>query len=183
MPQHAIAARYAQAFAGAVLSPGAGLEPEQALDELRRFESMMKDSAELRNILLSPAVSTARKRAVVARFADMIPLSLLVRNFLFVIIDRRRAAALGEIIAAFRAALDERLGLVRASVTTAAPLNERQQEELQQTLTQVAGKQVRCSFEINPELIGGVVARIGSTVYDGSVRTQLESLRERLASR
>jgi F-type H+-transporting ATPase subunit delta len=182
MPQHAVATRYASALADAVLAAGSGLEPRRALEELRTFETMMSGSVELRNVILSPAVSVARKRAVVSRFAEAIPLSRLVRNFLFVMIDRRRADALSEIADAFQNALDERLGIVRAAVTSAAPLNDRQQTELQQTLSRVAGRQVRCEFDTDPELIGGVVARIGSTVYDGSVRTQLETLRERLVS-
>jgi len=106
-----------------------------------------------------------------------------VRNFLFVVIDRRRADLLGEMAAAFEAALDERLGVVRVEVRSAVPLDTGQQAALGQELSKVANKQVRCEFFVDPLLIGGVVARMGSTVYDGSVRTQLETLRERLTAR
>jgi len=179
----AVASRYAKALADAVLSPGGRTDPKRALMDLRAFEQLVAASPELRNVLLSPAVSVSRKRAVVGRFASEIPLSTVIRNFLFVAVDRRRADILGEIAEAFEAALDERMGVVRAEVRSAAPLNEGQRTALEQELSRISRKRVRCDFSIDPELIGGVVARIGSTVYDGSVRTQLETLRERLAAR
>jgi F-type H+-transporting ATPase subunit delta len=179
---HAVANRFAQALADAVLAPGSGVEGRQAAGELRAFEALVNLSPELRHVMLSPAVPTSRKRALVSRFAGTLPLSRLVRNFLFVIVDRRRADLLGEMAAAFETVLDERLGFVRAEVASAAPLSPQQQSDLQQALSRVAGKNVRCAFSVDPELIGGIVARIGSKVYDGSVRTQLQSLGQRLVS-
>ncbi len=182
MPQ-ALSIRYARALADAVLAPGSGSDSKQTLAELRVFNDLVRESPELRHVLSSPAVSNKKKRAVVGRFADSLPLSRLVRNFLYVIIDRRRTGTLPDVAEAFEIVLDERLGIVRADVKSAAPLNDRQQSDLQQELSRLSGKQVRCNFSIDPELIGGVVARIGSTVYDGSVRSQLETLRERLVAR
>ena len=179
---HAVASRYAQALADAVLAPTSDVEPKQALAQLRSIEDLVESTPELRSVLLSPAIATSKKRAVMGRFAEQLGVTRLVRNFLFLVVDRRRADILDEIAVAFEAALDERLGFVRAEVTSAAPLSERQQTELQESLSRVAGKQVRCEFKLNPELIGGVIARIGSKVYDGSVRTQLQSLGQRLAS-
>lgn len=181
MPQ-AISVRYARALVHAVVNPESGLDPKQALAELRTFSGMVRESSELRHVLLSPAVSLSKKRAVVRRFATAIPLSRLVQNLLFVAIDRRRTDILDDIADAFELALDERLGIVRAEVKSAAPLSGEQQSQIEQELSRVSGKQVRCDYEIDPELIGGVVARIGSTVYDGSVRTQLENMRERLVA-
>ena len=180
--RHAVASRYAQALADAVLAPNSGIEGSQAAAQLRSIEQLVGAAPELKSVLLSPAVSTSKKRSVMSRFADQLGVSRLVRNFLFIILDRRRADILDEIADAFETALDERLGFVRAEVTSAAPLSDRQEAELQEALSRVAGKQVRCDFKLNPELIGGVVARIGSKVYDGSVRTQLQSLGQRLAS-
>jgi F-type H+-transporting ATPase subunit delta len=151
-------------------------------EDLRTFEGLVKESADLRTVLLSPAVSTSRKRAVIAKFTQTLSLSPLVRNFLWIMVDRRRTDLLGEIRAAYETALDERLGFVRAAVTSAAPLSERQQAATQEALSRVAAKNVRCDFKVDPELLGGIVARIGSTVYDGSVRTQLEEMRQRLVS-
>lgn len=146
------------------------------------FEQTVQSVPELRNVLLSPAVSNSRKRAVIARFAELLPLARLVRNFLYVLIDRRRADLLAEIADAFDTAVDERLGLVRAEITSAVPLDGRQKLELESALSQLAGKRVRCAFSTDDSLIGGVVARIGSTVYDGSVRTQLQSMQQLLMS-
>lgn len=182
MPQ-AVAIRYAHALVDAVVGSPGGADPKQTLAELQAFSGTVRDSAELRNVLLSPAVSNAKKRAVISRFADSMPLSRLVRNLLFIVVDRRRADILEEIADAFETALDERLGIVRAEVKSAAPLQDDQKAELQQELSRVSGKQVRCEFSIDPKLIGGVVARIGSTLYDGSVRSQLELMRERLVAR
>lgn len=178
----AVSNRYAQALADAVLSPSSPVEGPQAAAELRDFRAMMKQSADLRNVLLSPAVSLNRKRAVVARIASLMPLSTLVRNFLFVLIDRRRTDLIDEILVAFESALDERLGFVRVEVSSARPLSEARKRDLEAALSKVAGRAVRCQFKADPTLLGGVVARIGSTVYDGSVRTQLERLRQRLVS-
>ena len=179
----AVAVRYARALADAVLGPKSGMDAQQALAELRSFQDMVKTSSELRNVLLSPAVTASRKRAVIGRFASTMPLSPLVRNFLFVLVDRRRADILEDVAEAFEAAIDERMGVVRAEVRSAAPLNDQQRDALRQELSRVANKQVRCDFSVDPALIGGVVARIGSTVYDGSVRTQLDTLHERLVAR
>jgi F-type H+-transporting ATPase subunit delta len=182
MPQ-VVASRYARALVDAVVDPAAGIEPRQALAEIRQFDAMLQESPELRNVLLSPAVTLAKKRAVVGRLADSISLNRLVRNFIYVILDRGRAGILNDIADAFEIALDEHFGVVRADVKSAAPLSDRQQADLQQELSRLSGKQVRCDFSTDPELIAGVVARVGSTVYDGSVRSQLENLRERLVAR
>jgi F-type H+-transporting ATPase subunit delta len=179
----AISSRYAKALADAVLAPGSRTDPDKVLGELRAFKEIVDSSPELRNVLLSPAVPTARKRAVISRFASSLSLSTLVRNFLFVVIDRRRGDLLGEMAEAFEAALDERTGVVRTEVHSAVPLDQGQQAALGQQLSKLANRQVRCEFFVDPSLIGGVVARMGSTVYDGSVRTQLETLRERLTAR
>jgi F-type H+-transporting ATPase subunit delta len=177
---HAVSMRYARALADAVLDPKSGLEPGKAWQELRSVSELVSENAELRNVLTSPAVSTARKRAVIGRFASTLAVSRLVRNFLFVLIDRRRIALLPEVVDAFESEVDARLGVVRAQVTTAAPLDEPQRAEMQAALGRLAGKQVRASFDVDPALIGGAVARIGSTIYDGSVRGHLDTLRSRL---
>jgi F-type H+-transporting ATPase subunit delta len=181
MPR-ALANRYAHALADAVLTPASASDPNEITKELRAFEAMIREVPELKNVLLSPAVSNARKRDVVARFAESMPLSQHVRNFLYVLVDRRRAGLLDEITDAFEAAVDERSGVVRAEVSSAVPLSDAQRAELAKALSDVTGKRVRCEFAVDDSLIGGVIARIGSTVYDGSVRTQLGEIQQLLAS-
>ena len=182
MPQ-AVSYRYARALADAVLDPRSGMTAEKAKSELRAFDELVKSSAELQNVLLSPAVAPPRKRAVIARFAAELPLQKIVRNFLYVLVDRRRIGLLHDAREAFEAEIDERSGIVRAKVTSASTLAEPEKARMQATLSQMTGKQVRVEFSTDKELIGGIVAKIGSTIYDGSVRGQLGQLRARLVSR
>ena len=176
----AVAARYANALADVVTARGSALRPQDAAAELRSFETALRGSAELRNALATPAVAGSRKRAVVERIADILRLSRITRNFLFVLIDHRRIASLAEMIQSFETILDERLGFARAEVMAARELNEPQRAALSAQLERLTGKRIRAQYEVDEALIGGVVARIGSTVYDGSVRGQLSSLRRRL---
>src|SRR3954471_23899923 len=108
----AVAHRYAQALVDVVLAPGSGVDPHALSAELHRFKEVFQSVPELRNVLLSPAVSGSRKHGVIARLADTLPLSELLRNFLYVAVDRRRSELLSQMPEAFDAALDERLGLV-----------------------------------------------------------------------
>ncbi len=131
-------------------------------------------------------MSPSRKRAVVKRifettFDPILRPGKQVQNFIFVVIDHRRVADFSSIVSAFEALLDERLGFVRADVLTAAPLGPAQQAGLESEISRVAGKKAKLKFSIDPALIAGAVARIGSTVYDGSVRGQLDRLRLKLA--
>lgn len=176
------ASRYARALAETVLAPGSGLNPADVAAEIRRVEDLLASSAELRHVMLSPAVAASKKRAVMAGFSEQLGLTPRVRNFIFVVIDHRRTAELSAIREAFEAAVDEQMGFVRADVASALPLSDSQRGALEARLNRLAGKRVRMQFATDESLIGGVIARIGSTVYDGSVRGQLEALRRRLTT-
>jgi F-type H+-transporting ATPase subunit delta len=176
----AVAARYAEALAELVTVADSPVGPHYALDELRAFEATLNSSHELYTVLTTPAVPTNRKIAVVGRIADDLQISRLVRNFLFVVLRHRRIPAFSGILQLFEEMLDERLGYARAEVASARELNAEQRAALNATLERLSGKRVRVRFRIEESLIGGVVARIGSTVYDGSVRGQLHSLERRL---
>jgi len=181
MPLSAVATRYANAMADVVTATGSSLRPQDAVSELRSFEAVLR-SAELHNALVTPAIPPGRKRAVVRRLGEILKLSAVTRNFLYVLIDHRRMAEFPDIVEAFELVLDERLGFARAEVIAARDLDQSQRGALNAELEKVSGKRLRMRFEVNPALIGGVVARIGSTVYDGSVRGQLQSLERRLAA-
>src|ERR1039457_450577 len=129
-----------------------------------------------------PAVPTSRKRAVVGRIADVLKLSPIARNFLFVLVDHRRIALLGAILHSFELIVDERLGFARAEVSSPRELTDAQRGAINAQLERLTGKRIRMRVAVDPELIGGVVARIGSTVYDGSVRGQLQTLGRRLST-
>jgi F-type H+-transporting ATPase subunit delta len=181
MTLSAVATRYANALADVVTAPG-GSQGAPELAELRAFEAAMKESPELQNALTTPAIPLGRKRAVVARLADALGLSRTSRNFLFVLIDKRRIASLADILQAFELVLEERLGFARAEITSARELDDKQQASLNLELEKLTGKRIRMRFTVDGALIGGVVARIGSTVYDGSVRGQLGSMQRRLSA-
>ena len=182
MTTSAVANRYANALADVVTAPSSGARPEDILGELRSFEAGLRDSAELHNALTSPAVPPARKRAVVGKIADALKLSRVARNFLYVLIDHRRIAALADVLHSFEITVDERLGFARAEVSSARELSDSQRSAITAQLERMTGKRVRMRYAVDPSLIGGVVARIGSTVYDGSVRGQLDSLGRKLAT-
>jgi F-type H+-transporting ATPase subunit delta len=109
-------------------------------------------------------------------------ISRIARNFLFVLSDRRRIATLAEILEAFELLLDERLGFTRAEISSAAELNQQHRDSLASRFEHLTGRKMRMRFSVDGGLLGGLVARIGSTVYDGSVRGQLEALGRRLLS-
>lgn len=176
----AVANRYASALVDVVLEPGSGIESKQVVEQLRALDETLAASAELRGVLLNPAVPPPRKRAVVGRLAEMLGVKGVVRNFFLMLIDRRRIDHMSEIRQAFEDMLDERMGLVRADVASASELGAPQREMLRDELSNLTGKQVRCEFEVDPELLGGAVVQIGSTVYDGSVRGRIEELRNKL---
>jgi F-type H+-transporting ATPase subunit delta len=178
----AVVNRYANALADVVLSSGSDVKAGDAISQLRAFDGAVQASPDLRNVLASPAIPVARKRAIIKDIAGRLELSRVVRNFILVLSDHRRAAGLGQMIDAFEILLDERLGFVRAEVKSAFELNKRQWDELSGQLGTLAGAQVRLRFVLDPDLIGGVTAKIGSKVYDGSVRGQLLEMRKRLAA-
>jgi F-type H+-transporting ATPase subunit delta len=108
--------------------------------------------------------------------------SRTVRNFLFVVVDRGRTRLLLEIQASFDRRLDERQGIVRAEVSSARGLTDVEKAELSKALARLTGRRVEAAYRRDPALLAGTVVRVGSTIYDGSVRTQLEKMRERMAS-
>ena len=118
----AVANRYARALADLVLAPGSPLKAEDAVAQLKSVEQMIAGSWELKNALLTPAIQASRKRAVMAKLGAELQVSQLVRNFIFVVIDHRRIAIISEIREAFELIVDERLGFVRAEVTSASAL-------------------------------------------------------------
>lgn len=169
--------RYAKALADLV-DPG---QADAVSGQLNGFVSALRESGELRNAIQSPAVPPQSKRAVITRLGETLGLSDLVRRFLLVMIDHHRMALLDDVREAFELVVDERRGIVRADVASARELNEAERARLARSLGRLTGKEVQPRFRLDPALIGGVVARIGSTVYDGSVKGQLQALKERLA--
>jgi F-type H+-transporting ATPase subunit delta len=177
-----VAVRYAKALADVVTAPGSGHDPAQILSQIQRVQALIQSSVDLKNALASPAVAPPRKRAVMAKLLQSLDVADQVRNFIFIIIDHRRVQEFESIIDAYEHLIDDRLGFIRADVSSAHELNDAQRAALQTQLTRIAGREAKPRFTTDPSLLGGVVAKVGSTVYDGSVRGQLDRLRTKLGS-
>ncbi len=174
-----IAQHYADALAEVAISQK---NAQTVKDELRSFLALLRESAQLGVLLGSPAVSRANKHAVAQALVDRMGASRTLRNFLFVVIDQRRVRLLPEIQQALESQIDELQGVARANVVSARQLKDGEKKELRAALERLSGRRVEAHYELDPALIAGAVVRVGSTVYDGSVRTQLDRLRARLES-
>jgi len=174
-----VAQHYADALAEVAVSQK---NAETVRRELRDFLALLRESAELAVLLGSPAASRANKHGVAQALVERLGAGRTLRNFLFVVIDQRRVKLLPEIQEAFDDQLDALEGVARAYITSARNLKEREKKELRAALERLSGQRVEAHYELDPALIAGAVVRVGSTVYDGSVRTQLERLRARLES-
>jgi F-type H+-transporting ATPase subunit delta len=182
MTLSAVAARYANALADVVTAANSALQPQDAVKELRAFEDVLSQSHDLREVLHTPAIAGSRKKAVAGRLADLLQLSRISRNFLLVLIGHRRITLLAEIIQTFEIVLDERAGYIRAEISSARALGDAQRAQIGAEIEKLTGKRIRTAWSVDEALIGGVVAKVGSTVYDGSVRGSLESLGRRLSA-
>ncbi len=172
-----VAERYAAALADVAVERK---NSETVKRNLAAFVEAFSSIADLRNALESPALNAEVKRKVIAEVAGKMGLDEAVRNFIYLVVDHRRTEILPEIEQAFLSELNERLGIVDAEVTSAHELNNDEKRQLRAVLEQRTGKKVEARFEIDGALLGGAVVRLGSTIYDGSVRDQLKRLREQL---
>jgi len=179
----AVSFRYARALVDVVTAPGGytGGDPRGLTAQLEEFERLLDQNAELKILFATPAIPAAKKTAVLADIAPKMGLSQVAHNFLNVVLTHERITSLAEIVEAFELLLNERLGVVVAQVTSARTLGESEKQEMEKALHKRTGKQVQMNFSLDPSLIGGATAQVGSTIYDGSVRGQLERLRATLA--
>jgi F-type H+-transporting ATPase subunit delta len=177
----AAASRYAKALVDIVRDPKSGLSAEAATVQLASFQAALQESRELRAVLITPAVSPAKKRAVVTRVAGTLGLHPLLRSFLCVLIDHRRTPIFDAIRSSFQNQIDDLNGIVRPAVVSSQELNADQRSAMEGRLARMTGKTVHCTYSVNPALLGGVTVTIGSKVYDGSVSGQLDALRRRFA--
>jgi F-type H+-transporting ATPase subunit delta len=153
---------------------------DRVAEELTQFERLLAGDAELRTALLRPWVKATAKRDIAAQVAERLGLSTLTRNFLALVAQRRRLDLLPEILVAYRRLVDEAAGRVRARVRSAAPLTDPERATLRERLGRKLGKTVFLDTEVDPSLLGGFVAEVGSRVLDASLAGQLGALRERI---
>ena len=178
MKDRKLAVRYARALFAAYPDPA---QNEPISHFLISLGESIGGSRELRDRLLDPAIARSERAAVLTGIAQQIGLPQGVSNFLTTLVNNNRVAALPSIAAVFEEMREEALGIAPAEITTATPLNDDQRRRAEHAVQKLTGLDVRLTCKVEPEMIGGAVTRIGSTIYDGSLRTQLQQLRRRMA--
>ncbi|HEX5707609.1 MAG TPA: ATP synthase F1 subunit delta [Pyrinomonadaceae bacterium] len=173
----AIARRYAVALADVVTQRN---EAREVQEELSGWIEMARANPMLLEVFRNPTIPYEQKRRVVSTLIERTRVRPTTANFLLVLLQNHRLADLEEINKAFGQELDRRSGVVSAQVTTARPIPPQSQETLRARLGELTGSRVRLEFDVDEELIGGVVTRIGSTVYDGSVRGRLQQIKQKM---
>ncbi len=176
----AFVSRYARAFADVVTS--AKLDTAAIDSQLGDFLATWDGSRELREVFANPAIPAAQKVAILDKMNAKLGMAKELRNLLAVLINNDRIAHVHEVVAAYRTELQARQGIRQAEIVTARELSEQERNSLLAGVAQLAGARVQASFKLDKAILGGTVVRIGSTVYDGSVRGRLERLREALAA-
>jgi F-type H+-transporting ATPase subunit delta len=171
------AVRYARALFDVALKES---DPVQIERDLVSFAELMSSHAELHGALTNPAVPVAAKRQITETLGTRLKAAAPARKLLLLLADRDRLALVPDLLAVYRERLMEHQRVVRAEVTTAAPLAPERVAQLRQQLASITGRNVDMRTSVDPAIIGGVVTRIGSTVYDGSLATQLARMRDKL---
>jgi F-type H+-transporting ATPase subunit delta len=174
---NAVARRYASALADVVVEQNSA---DRAKADLGAFVEGFFSSHDLRSALESPAVGRDVKQRVLEEIAKRMNLEPAVRNFIYLVVDHHRAESLRDIQQAFQEELNARMGIAEAEVTSARALNVDERRQLTAALERRTGKKIEARFAEDQALLGGAVVRVGSTVYDGSVREQLARMREQL---
>ena len=173
--------RYARALAAVISNQK--LDLVAAHTQLNNFADLLEESAELHEVLQNPSIPEAQKLKTLDALAPRLGLSRPIRNFIALITHHQRLHQLRDMITAYAALADENSGIAEVEITTARPLDDAGRRLLEQQVAKLAGEpRVQARYYEDPSLLGGAVVRLGSTVYDGSVRGQLEQMRQRLAT-
>jgi F-type H+-transporting ATPase subunit delta len=175
-----VANRYADALAEVVAASG---EYRKVLEELQDFARAYRESPELKEVFASPAVALPQKMKVLEAIGQRLGESPVALNFLRVLLTNYRMPLLEEALQAYRKVVNERLGIVQVTISSASDLSPGERESVAARFRELTGKQVELEFRIDGALLGGILAQIGSTVYDGSVRGNLARIREQLMAR
>ena len=178
MTNKTAATRYARALLDVAIKEKADLERIE--QELADFAALLDAQPALKKVLLNPAVPVPRKRAASVELTARAKLTPIVAKLLVLLAERDRLILIPDLLASYRDRLADYRKIVRAEVTTATPLAPERIQQIQKSLAGVTGRSVTLSARVDPSIVGGIVARVGSVVYDGSVTGQLQKLRERL---
>jgi F-type H+-transporting ATPase subunit delta len=176
----AITSRYARAFADVVFEMK--LDAAQAIVELEQFSELVKSNGELRNVLDNPAVPNGQKLALLDALVAQASASRPVRNFLAILMDKRRFNLLPVITEQVKAEINERLGFADAEIITSRELGADERTALEAQIAKATGKTIRGRYAQDKSVLGGAVVKVGSTVYDGSIKGQLERIKQSMMS-
>jgi F-type H+-transporting ATPase subunit delta len=171
---------YARAFADVILANR--LDRSRALGGLRSIVGLMQESVALQRVWENPAVPADQKRRLLDAIVQRESIERHVRNLVAVLIDHRRIQFLKQIADQLEKELDARLGIADAQITSARALADAERRTLEAQIAKLTGKKVRAQFGLDSSLLGGAVVRVGSTIYDGSVKGQLERIRQAISS-
>ena len=171
---------YARALADVVVA--SKLDPARVLRELRNTESLLAESDPLRRVFDNPAIPGDRKRAVLDAIAQRMGMTRQARNFIAVLTDHRRLPLFSDIVKQVERELNDRLGFADAEISSARPIGDPEKQLLEAEIAKLTGKKVRARYQEDKSLLGGAVVKVGSTIYDGSVKGQLARIREQLFS-
>ena len=177
MSMRTSAARYARALLDVAITES---DPDRAEQELAAFVDLVRRNPDLERTFANPVVSAADKRAVVEQILDRLKPATPVGKLIVLLASRGRLALLPDLLDVYRERLMEHRNVLRAEVTTAVPLSAERTSQLQQRLAAATGRVVTMTTKVDKGILGGVVARVGSTVYDASLATQLKKIRDRL---
>jgi F-type H+-transporting ATPase subunit delta len=175
-----VASTYARAFADVVLS--AHLDASRAVGGLREIARLLSENAILKRVWENPAVPAEQKRKVLDAIVQREGIDKPVRNLVAVLIDHRRVGFLPRIIEQLEKELDSRLGFAEAQISSVRELADAEKRALEAQVAKTTGKKVRAQYALDSSLLGGAVVRVGSTIYDGSIKGQLEKIREAITS-
>ncbi len=171
---------YARAFADVVLDRK--LDSNKVLAEAQSLAASVAGSKDLREVWEAPSIPAEQKRKLLDAIVAREKISQETRNFVAVLIDNRRIGFLGPIVAQFEQELNQRLGFADAEITSARVLGDAERRNLEAEVEKLTGKKVRARYAQDASILGGAVVRVGSTIYDGSVKGQLERIKEALSS-
>jgi F-type H+-transporting ATPase subunit delta len=177
MSNQASAGRYAKALLDVVIKEADPVTTEQ---ELASFAELYSTNEDLRKAFANPAVPVQAKRGVIEQLSNRLKPSRPLAKLLLLLADRGRLELLPDLLTAYRERLMDYQQVVRAEVVSAMPLPDAQAKQLQDKLARLTGRTVTMTTRVDPSIIGGIIARVGSTVYDGSIATQLQRMKDRL---
>lgn len=177
MSVETVARRYATALADVVTKTN---DTDKIKAELKTWESIIHDNANLVEVFGNPSIQQEQKEKVLGSLIEKVKPAPTTANFLRILLRNGRLTELKEINTRFETVLGERAHIVSAKIVSARPLGDDEKRALQTSIEKMTGKSVNLNFDINQDIIGGVITTIGSTVYDGSVKTQLQNLKQQM---